>query len=118
MATNGPRRTPPCCARRAIAPVSSASSASARRPRARPRPKLATKEAFDRLPAFVQKSEGRKRWERRFTTPEMFQKTLRDYYRLATGVDREVGRIVALLDELKLADNTIIFFFGDNGYFL
>ncbi len=83
-----------------------------------PVPKLATAEAFARLPEFVQKSEARRRWQRRFATPQMFQDTLRDYYRLATGVDREVGRIVKALDDLKLADNTVIIFFGDNGYFL
>jgi arylsulfatase A-like enzyme len=83
-----------------------------------PVPKLATAEAFSRLPEFVQKSEARRRWQRRFATPEMFQATLRDYYRLAAGVDREVGRIVKALEDLKLADNTVIIFFGDNGYFL
>lgn len=83
-----------------------------------PIPKLATKEAFDRLPDFVKTSEGRKRWQPRFSNPELFQRTLKDYYRLATGVDREVGRIMALLEQLKLAENTVIFFTSDNGYFL
>jgi arylsulfatase A-like enzyme len=83
-----------------------------------PVPKLATDEAFKRLPKFVQESEGRKRWKPRFATPEMFQKTVKDYYRLATGVDREVGRIVELLKKMKLDENTVVIFFGDNGYFL
>lgn len=83
-----------------------------------PKPKLATEEAFKRLPEFVQKSEGRRRWERRFATPEMYQRVTRDYYRLITGVDREVGRIMTELAERKLAGNTIIFFTSDNGYFL
>jgi arylsulfatase A-like enzyme len=83
-----------------------------------PVPPLATMAAFQRLPEFVQTSEARRRWQKRFATPEMFQKTLRDYYRLITGVDREVGRILAALRELKLAENTIILFLSDNGYFL
>jgi arylsulfatase A-like enzyme len=83
-----------------------------------PIPKLATQEAFERLPEFVKTSEARRRWKARFANPEMFQKTLRDYYRLITGVDREVGRIVAGLAEQGLTDNTIIFFTADNGYFL
>jgi len=83
-----------------------------------PIPKLATAAAFERLPDFVKKSESRKRWQPRFSNPELFQRTLKDYYRLATGVDREVGRIMDALARLKLADNTVIIFFGDNGYFL
>jgi arylsulfatase A-like enzyme len=70
------------------------------------------------LPEFVQKSEGHTRWKRRFATPEMYQQTVRDYYRLITGVDREVGRIVDELRQRKLADDTLIVFTADNGFFL
>src|SRR5439155_14586182 len=83
-----------------------------------PVPKLATDAAFRRLPEFAQKSEGRRRWERRFVTPEMFQRIVKDYYRLITGMDREIGRIVAALAERGLADNTVIVFMSDNGYIL
>jgi arylsulfatase A-like enzyme len=83
-----------------------------------PVPKLATDEAFRRLPEAVQKSEGRKRWGWRFDTPEKTQQILRDYYRLITGVDREVGRIVAELEQRGLADNTVIVFTADNGFAL
>jgi arylsulfatase A-like enzyme len=81
-----------------------------------PVPKLATDAAFRRLPDFAQKSEGRRRWERRFATPEMFQRIVKDYYRLTTGMDREVGRIVEALGQR--ADNTVIVFMSDNGYIL
>jgi arylsulfatase A-like enzyme len=40
------------------------------------------------------------------------------YYRMITGIDREIGRIRDKLEELDIADNTIIIFMGDNGYFL
>jgi arylsulfatase A-like enzyme len=83
-----------------------------------PVPKLATDAAFKRLPEVAQKSEGRRRWERRFTTPESFQRIVKDYYRLITGLDREVGRIVAALTERGVAENTAIVFTSDNGYFL
>ena len=82
-----------------------------------PMPPTANDECFRRLPEFVRASEGRRRWERRFATPEMFQQTMRDYYRLVTGIDREVGRIVAKLTERGLADNTVILFTSDNGWF-
>jgi arylsulfatase A-like enzyme len=73
---------------------------------------------FQRLPECVRKSEGRKRWERRFATPEMFQATVKDYYRLVTGIDREVGRILATMEERGLATNTVVVFTSDNGFAL
>ena len=79
-------------------------------------PATATDSYFRLLPEFVQKSENRRRWERRFADPEMFQRTLRDYYRLITGIDREVGRIIAKLAERGLTDNTVVIFTSDNGW--
>jgi arylsulfatase A-like enzyme len=38
-----------------------------------------------------------------------------DYAAMIYSVDESVGRIVALLDELKLADNTLVIFASDNG---
>ncbi len=83
-----------------------------------PVPRTADEKFFKLLPEFVQTSEGRTRWKRRFATPEMFQRTVLDYYRLISGIDREVGRIVDLLKERKLADDTVIVFTSDNGFFL
>jgi arylsulfatase A-like enzyme len=82
-----------------------------------PVPLTATEEYFKKLPEFVQKSEARKRWEARFATPQMFQSTMRDYYRLISGIDREVGRIVQKLTERGVATNTVIIFTSDNGWF-
>lgn len=70
------------------------------------------------LPEFIRTSEGRVRWERRFATPEMYQKSVKDYYRLVTGIDRVVGSIVAQLRQQDLADNTVIIFTSDHGFFL
>jgi arylsulfatase A-like enzyme len=80
-------------------------------------PRTASEKFFKLLPEPVQMSEGRKRWAIRFHTPEKHQEIVRDYYRLVTGMDREVGRIVAMLEELGFADNTIIVFTSDNGFF-
>lgn len=43
---------------------------------------------------------------------------LRNYFRLITGADRNVGRLLDALKELKLDENTVVVFAGDNGYFL
>jgi arylsulfatase A len=37
------------------------------------------------------------------------------YYANVTNIDLAVGRLLATLDELKLADNTLVFFTSDNG---
>lgn len=40
---------------------------------------------------------------------------LRNYYRLITGLDENVGRLLAVLDELKLTRNTVVVYASDNG---
>ncbi len=80
-----------------------------------PSPPAAEAGFFERLPAFVKTSEGRRRWQQRFVSPEMGLNTTRDYFRLISGIDREVGRLVAELSARGLADNTVIIFTSDNG---
>ncbi|MBE3070168.1 MAG: sulfatase [Planctomycetes bacterium] len=83
-----------------------------------PAPATADPADFDRLPDFVKRSEGRRRWPVRFATPEMRQEMVRAYWRLISGVDRAVGRLCDALDARGLASNTVILFAGDNGFFL
>src|SRR5262249_28140862 len=40
------------------------------------------------------------------------------YYAAVSSVDRNIGRLLDLLDELKLAENTIVVFTSDHGYML
>jgi len=47
--------------------------------------------------------------------PQVKQKT-RDYLSSVTGVDRNVGRLLKVLDELGLRDKTLVVFTSDNGY--
>src|SRR5207302_1679130 len=84
-----------------------------------PVPKTATEEHFKRLPPFLatDRNEGRVRWKKRFDTPEQFQATMINYYRMATEVDAAIGRLVAELKEQGVYENTLIVFNGDNGYF-
>jgi len=42
---------------------------------------------------------------------------MRNYYRVLVGVDENVGRILDNLDELGLAENTLVLYTSDNGYF-
>ncbi|MBZ0255651.1 sulfatase-like hydrolase/transferase, partial [bacterium] len=65
-----------------------------------PKPETGTKEQFMALPKFLrdENTEGVKRWKRRFSTDELYQENVKDYYRLITGVDHLVGRV---MEELK-----------------
>jgi len=83
-----------------------------------PLPSTATEEHFAALPEFLQTSEARKRWTIRFADAKMFQKSVKDYYRLIAGIDDIVGRLVKKLEQKKLADNTVIIFTSDNGFYL
>ncbi|HSW46430.1 MAG TPA: sulfatase-like hydrolase/transferase [Phycisphaerae bacterium] len=42
--------------------------------------------------------------------------TLAQYFAAVSGVDRSVGRILKGLDDLKLADNTLVVYTSDQGY--
>lgn len=46
---------------------------------------------------------------------QRFRGALRIYYSAATAADAQIGRLLAKLDELGLADNTIVIFSSDNG---
>jgi arylsulfatase A-like enzyme len=70
------------------------------------------------LPAEVQRSEGRRRWAVRFSTPELYQQSVKAYYRLISEVDREVGRVREQLERQGLSDNTVIIYSSDNGFYL
>jgi len=41
-----------------------------------------------------------------------------DYLRHVKGMDENIGRLLDILDELKLADDTVIVYSSDNGYYL
>jgi len=83
-----------------------------------PDPELSNPDFFQSLPAFVKKSLNRTRWYWRFDTLEKYQKMVKGYYRMITGVDRALGRLMKELEKNKLEKNTIIILMGDNGYFL
>jgi arylsulfatase A-like enzyme len=81
-------------------------------------PPTATPEAFAGLPGFLQESEARIRFERQFGTPELYQKSVKDYFRLVAGIDDAVGRVAEKLRDSGLADRTVVIFTSDNGFCL
>jgi arylsulfatase A-like enzyme len=74
--------------------------------------------SFKTLPDFIRTSESRTRWLGRFSTPFLWQDSVRKYFALVTGMDRAIGQIMAVLEKTGLADETIVLFTSDNGYFL
>lgn len=85
-----------------------------------PEPKTGDPKYWESFPDFFRTDENiaRERWKLRFNTPEKYQQSVKNYYRLLTGVDDVVGAIKKQLREKGLDKNTVIVFMGDNGMFL
>ncbi|MGC9353598.1 MAG: sulfatase family protein, partial [Mariniphaga sp.] len=83
-----------------------------------PGPELAEDRYFQELPLPVREGFNRLRWNWRFDTPEKYQHSVKGYYRMIYGVDLEIAKIRAKLEEKGLDKNTVIILMGDNGYFL
>jgi len=84
-----------------------------------PDPPLSDPAFFDALPEFLKEvSLNRIRWYWRFDTPEKRLQMTKGYYRMISGVDAAIGRILGELLTLGIADNTVVLLMGDNGYFL
>lgn len=73
---------------------------------------------FAALPEFLRTGLNRERWAWRFDTPEKHRRMVLGYYRMLSGVDAGVGRILDALEERGLRENTLLVVIGDNGYFL
>ncbi|MDQ6478141.1 sulfatase [Dyadobacter sp. LHD-138] len=82
-----------------------------------PEPVTADPKYWNSFPEFFRSDRNiaRVRWKPLLSTPALRQETIRNYYRLITGVDEVVGNMVAQLKELEIDKNTIIIFMGDNG---
>lgn len=81
-------------------------------------PPLVESDFWEGLPSFFADSLHRVRWFWRWDTPEKYDRFLRDYYRMVTGIDRVIGDVLAELRRRELADNTVVLFIADNGYYL
>ncbi len=83
-----------------------------------PAPRLSDPAIFESQPEFLRKSMNRDRYFWRWDTPEKYQKNMRAYYRMLSGIDRVIGRIRKTLEELNLDHNTVIIYMADNGYYM
>jgi len=82
-----------------------------------PPPKLADPAIYESQPDFLKKSLNRQLWFWRWDTPEKYQKNVKGYYRMISGLDHVMGRVLDELEKRGLAKNTVVIFAGDNGYY-
>ncbi len=81
-------------------------------------PRLGDPEIFNAQPNFLQTTINRERYFWRWNTPQKYQTNMRAYYRMVSGIDGAIGRFLKALEEAGLADNTIIVYSADNGYYM
>ena len=83
-----------------------------------PAPELADEKYFKALPTFLQDEKGllRKRYYWRWDAPEKYQTNIRAYYRMITGIDNAIARVLKELKAQGFDQNTIIVYSADNGY--
>lgn len=79
-------------------------------------PRLNDPEIFAALPEFLQTTINRERFFWRWNTDEKYQTNVRAYYRMVSGIDGAIGRLMKALEDAGVADNTIIVYSADNGY--
>ena len=83
-----------------------------------PPPRLSEPEVFQSQPEFLKTSLNRQRWFWRWDTPDKYQKNIIGYWRMISGVDHVIGRVLDQLRTQGLADNTVVIYSVDNGYYL
>ena len=81
-------------------------------------PPLSGAAYFNGLPDFMKRSLNRERWGYRLSSPELFDQSVKGYFRLISGIDHAVGRIVKALEDTGQARNTIVVFSSDHGVYL
>jgi arylsulfatase A-like enzyme len=83
-----------------------------------PLPPLNDPVIYEAQPDFLKASINRQRFFWRWDTAEKYQTNMRAYFRMISGIDHVVGRLVAELKKQGLAENTVIIYTADNGYYL
>ena len=83
-----------------------------------PDPKLSDPAIFDKHPDFLKNSFNRVRYFWRWDTKEKYQTNLRAYYRMISGYDNVMKRVIAALGDNGFAENTVIIYSADNGYYM
>jgi arylsulfatase A-like enzyme len=81
-------------------------------------PRLGDPKIYEAHPQFLKDSINRERFFWGYDTPEKYTTNVRAYFRMISGIDKAVARVLAALQEAGLAENTIVVYSADNGYYL
>ena len=84
-----------------------------------PAARLGDEKYLKAMPKFLREdplSRGRFFW--RWDTPEKYQTNMKAYFRMITGIDQTIARVLKVLKEKGLDKNTIIIYTADNGYMM
>ncbi|MCA9015406.1 MAG: sulfatase, partial [Planctomycetaceae bacterium] len=81
-------------------------------------PRLGDPAIFEKHPDFLKTTINRERYFWRWNTDQKYQTNMRAYYRMVSGIDGAIGRFMKALEEAGLAENTIIVYSADNGYYM
>ena len=95
-----------------------ASAAALYEGREMPEPELSDPEIFENHPEFLKNSLNRERFFWRWDAPEKYQTNLRAYFRMISGYDNVMKRVIAALEKNGLDKNTVIIYSADNGYYM
>ena len=82
------------------------------------RPALEDPKYYDATPEFLKTTINRTRYFWAYDTPEKYRVNLRALYRMLAGMDRIVGRVMTALQEKGFAENTVVIYSADNGYYM
>lgn len=83
-----------------------------------PKPALSSSEIYENHPDFLKNSLNRERYFWRWDTEEKYQTNMRAYFRMISGYDNVMNRVLTALKEKGLDKNTIIIYSADNGYYM
>uniref|UniRef100_UPI0035654314 sulfatase/phosphatase domain-containing protein n=1 Tax=Mariniphaga sediminis TaxID=1628158 RepID=UPI0035654314 len=83
-----------------------------------PPPELSDPQIFENHPEFLKTSMNRIRYFWRWDTEEKYQVNMKAYFRMISGYDYVMKKILDTLKEKGLDKNTIIIFSSDNGYYM
>lgn len=83
-----------------------------------PAPRLGDAAIYESQPEFLKESLNRERYYWRWDTPDKYTTNMRAYFRMLSGIDKTIGRVLETLRARGLADNTLIVYSADNGYYM
>ncbi len=83
-----------------------------------PQPKLSDPEIFNNHPDFFKNSMNRERYLWRWDTEEKYQINMKAYFRMISGYDQVMGRVISAMKGKGLDGNTVIIYSADNGYYM